>query len=109
MYQPLPDCLTVYSSDIDGLGIFALDVIPANVNLGATHFPFIDQLHGYIRTPLGGFLNHSDVPNCKKLEEAGVLYLVTTREIAEGEELTIQYTLYAISAVEQDAQPGRQT
>ena len=109
VYTPLPVSLCVGSSQIHGVGIIAQDTIPENKNLGATHFPRAGQIHGYIRTPLGGFLNHSDAPNCKKLEEAGVLYLVTTREIAAGEELTIRYTLYAISAVEQDAQSGRQT
>jgi hypothetical protein len=33
-YRPLPKCLTIKKSDIDGLGLFATENIPAKVYLG---------------------------------------------------------------------------
>ena len=48
------------------------------------------------RTPLGGFLNHSDTPNCQKIEVDGRYYIQTLRDIKEGEELTLKYTLYNV-------------
>ena len=69
-----------------------------NRNLGITHIT--NTLAGYhfdndvIRTPLGGFINHSESPNCQVREHLGNLYLVTLRDIEAGEELTLRYTLY---------------
>ena len=48
------------------------------------------------RTPLGGFLNHSDKPNCQKIEVDGKYYVQTLEDIKEGEELTLKYTLYKV-------------
>ena len=36
-YRPLPDCLTIKKSNIEGLGLFATKRIEALVNLGMTH------------------------------------------------------------------------
>jgi SET domain-containing protein len=49
-----------------------------------------------IRTPLGGFYNHSETPNCIKYEKDNRFYLKTISDIEEGEELTVKYTLYNI-------------
>ena len=57
-----------------------------------------------IRTPLGGFYNHSEEPNCEKREinfrydksvecEYEIISLV---DIKKGEEITVHYTLYNI-------------
>ena len=46
------------------------------------------------RTPLGGFLNHSDEPNCKRIESDNKWYLETTKDINKNEELTFSYTMY---------------
>ena len=52
---------------------------------------------GYYRTPLGGFGNHSDDPNCSKLlMEDGSWWITTNQEIMAGEEITWGYTLYEI-------------
>ena len=98
-YKPLPSFLTIAKSGIDGLGIFATSKIEADTVLGVTHIEFYNQL---IRTPLGGFYNHSDTPNCRK-ETRRKFYavfvetqLVTLRDIAAGEEITATYTLYKI-------------
>ena len=45
-----------------------------------------------IRTPLGGFVNHSEEPNCK-LIGGSKLYLVPLRNIEQGEELTVYYKI----------------
>lgn len=102
MYKPLPNNLTIGPSAIEGLGLFATCSIPRNIDLGMTHVfdeRFPDQ---YIRLPLGGFFNHSNEPNCKIVEayltESGEvinhLRLITIKDINEGEELTVTYTLY---------------
>ena len=45
---------------------------------------------------MGGFINHSETPNCEKLEHeaGGVMWVKASRDIKEGEELTVKYTLY---------------
>ena len=65
MYKPLPDSLTIKQSGINGLGLFAQEGIAQGKNLGMTHI----KLNGnMVRTPLGGFINHSDTPNTVKAE-----------------------------------------
>ena len=90
-YRPLPESLTIKPSFIEGLGLFAVKTIPKNIDLGMIHFFYGDLL---IRTPLGGFINHSEKPNCKKLDLEDEWHLKTMKEIKAGEELTLKYTLY---------------
>ena len=90
-YKPLPESLTIKPSSIEGLGLFATQTIPKNIDLGMIHFSYGELL---IRTPLGGFINHSEKPNCKKLDLEDEWHLKTTKEIKAGEELTLKYTLY---------------
>ena len=59
MYKPLPKYLTIKESKIDGLGLFALQDIEKNTTIGVSHVKHDDYLHGLIRTPLGGFVNHT--------------------------------------------------
>ena len=47
-----------------------------------------------IRTPLGGFVNHSDEPNCMRVQKDNRWNLVTIANILPGEELTLCYTMY---------------
>ena len=56
-YRPLPDCLTVRDSKIDGLGIIATEDIPKDTILGMTHVKVRKMI---IRTPLCGLYNHSN-------------------------------------------------
>ena len=101
MYRPLPRCLTIAQSNIEGLGLFSTQLIPAMTDLGISHI-FDDRFpEGLIRLPLGGFFNHSDNPNCKveeRQEEGSIkikhLRLITLKEIQPGEELTAKYTVY---------------
>ena len=97
MYKPLPESLTIKQSGIDGLGLFALEGIAQGTNLGTTHI----KLNGdIIRTPLGGFINHSNTANVVKVELKSDNYkkwnLVTLRDIKKEEELTVRYTFYNI-------------
>ena len=96
-YKPLPDNCTISQSDIHGFGLFATMYIPAAYSLGITHVKDSDFEDGYIRTPLGGFINHSDQPNCRlvprAIDNGHVLYLETLRTIESGEELTTKYSI----------------
>ena len=106
MYKPLPDSLTIKTSKVNGLGLFAKETIAQAINLGMTHFKIGDTI---FRTPLGGFINHANTPNCIKVELRmtnedlkGNQYnykkwnLVTIKDIKQGEELTLTYTFYKI-------------
>ena len=67
MYKPLPKCLTIKKSPIEGLGLYATAEIKANSFIGVTHIQDKDFDNGYIRTPLGGFYNHSNEPNVRRV------------------------------------------
>ena len=67
MYKPLPKCLTIKKSPIEGLGLYATENIKANVFIGLTHIQDKNFDNGYIRTPLGGFYNHSNEPNVRRV------------------------------------------
>ena len=93
-YKPLPDYLTVRESPIHGLGIFTTETIAENITIGITHVTYKGFPDGYLRTPLGGFGNHSDEPNCFKFFLDNAWHLSTSRIIQPGEEITWKYTLY---------------
>ena len=67
MYKPLPNCLTIQKSPIEGLGLYATKNIKANSFIGLTHIKDKNFENGYIRTPLGGFYNHSNEPNVRRV------------------------------------------
>jgi hypothetical protein len=127
MYRALHPSLTIRQSDIHGLGIFATTDIPEYTILGISHVADQSDLlllyekdagrytngryhYGYIRTPLGGCINHSDDPSCIKTkvnndgsysslqgsETSTTMAIETIRDIIEGEELTVSYTLYSL-------------
>lgn len=62
MYRPLPDGLTIKNSPIEGLGLFTNIDIKKNTFIGITHIRDEQFENKYIRTPLGGFYNHSNEP-----------------------------------------------
>ena len=134
MYRPLPNELTIKNSPIEGLGLFTNKDIKANTFIGVTHIRDEQFENKYIRTPLGGFYNHSNNPNIMRMvsdvlpklnfgdeidqsankkeikdgknnrenmfynldekSDAKYMFLVTTRDIKAGEELTANYNLY---------------
>ena len=67
MYKPLPKCLTIKKSPIEGLGLYSVEDIKANTFIGLTHIQDKNFENGYIRTPLGGFYNHSNEPNVRRV------------------------------------------
>ena len=89
-YKPLPDNLELRPSEIHGYGVFALEDIPAGKVLGLSHI----QSPELIRTPLGGYINHSMNPNCIRILEGNRWYLQSIQEIEEGEEITLMYKGY---------------
>ena len=112
-YKALHPNLTVRDSPIDGLGIFCTKKIPKDTILGISHVEQYASASGryhcgYVRTPLGGFINHSDTPNCVKVQVAddgtysplpdrlksSTMAIRTNRDIRTGEELTVSYTIY---------------
>ena len=98
-YNPLPEYLAIGPSDIHGAGILAKEDIPGEVVIGITHIYDPNFQHNYIRTPLGGFINHSDTPNCKLIDDDGdadYKKVKTIRKIEQGKELTLKYNLYSI-------------
>jgi SET domain-containing protein len=103
-YRPLPHYLTIGPSKIEGLGLIATDDILPNVEIGITHVHDSRFENNFIRTPLGGFINHSEDPNCEisyeensNTIEKGLSVIRTLRSIksiAKDEELTVKYNLY---------------
>ena len=94
MYKPLPSYITIKESPISGLGLFATEPIKANTYIGTILIELDNEI---IRTPIGGFGNHSDTPNCEKRKYIDRWNLVTKRDIQRDEELTWTYTLYEIN------------
>ena len=95
-YRPLPEILTIKPSGIDGLGLFASEDIPLGKELGICHVEDDRFANGYIRTPLGGFYNHSGDPNCEAYKCEDYVKLKSIKEIKEGDELTANYWLYKL-------------
>tara|TARA_B100000424_G_scaffold155087_1_gene118542 strand:+ start:61 stop:360 length:300 start_codon:yes stop_codon:yes gene_type:complete len=96
-YRPLPKQLTIKQSVIDGLGLYSIESLYPGQYLGITHVANDRFENGYIRTPLGGFINHSDTPNCEVREDVDrSLMLFTLRQILPNEELTLKYNLYEV-------------
>jgi len=95
-YNPLPAGLTVADSRISGQGLFATRRLVRGTELGESHYRIDGE---YIRTPLGGFINHSDEPNCQRnqvrIRPGFDKWSITVIEdIDDGEELTLKYKLY---------------
>lgn len=88
-YRPLPPCLKIGESEIEGQGLFTTDYIPEGVLLGISHHESYGVI---IRTPLGGFINHSEDPNCEKVKIDNMYFLKTLRPILHEKEITLKYT-----------------
>ena len=134
MYKPLPKGLTIKNSPIEGLGLFTTEVIKKNSFIGVTHIRDEQFENKYIRTPLGGFYNHSNEPNVIRMvsdtlpklkfgdsvnpsstlekikdgksnrenlfynlqekPDAKYMFLISTKDIMPGQEVTANYNLY---------------
>ena len=106
MYKPLPNSLTIKTSKVNGLGLFAKEAIPKATNLGMTHIRIGEKI---FRTTRAGDNNHANDSNCIKVEllmtnhdDPAVKFdykkwnLITIKDIQQGEELTLTYTFYKI-------------
>ena len=134
MYRPLPNGLTIKNSPIEGLGLFSNIEIKKNSFIGVTHIRDEQFENKYIRTPLGGFYNHSNEPNVIRMvsdvipkmkfgdqvdpktgleklkdgqasrenifpslqekSDAKYMFLISTKDIKKGQEITANYNLY---------------
>ena len=95
-YKPLPSGLIIKDSGIEGQGVFTTRDLSVGCNLGESHYRVDDKL---IRTPLGGFINHSEEPNCYRtqvrIKPGFDKWTITViKNITAGEELTLKYTMY---------------
>jgi len=83
----------VDESEIQGKGVFASKDLKKGEVIGLLH-DIIEMGNKYKFTELGKFHNHSDNPNChNELVDGNKRFLVATRDISEGEELTTDYRL----------------
>ena len=92
-YQPLPDSLCIGDSKIHGQGLIAKEDIAKGTDLGVSHYRKGDEV---IRTPLGGFMNHSESPNAELIGIGRAKYLITLIDIMPDEEITLSYTMYSV-------------
>ena len=104
-YNPLPSGIVVADSQIAGQGLFTTRRLVMGTTLGISHYRIDGE---YIRTPLGGFINHSEEPNCQKSQiriKPGFYKwsIMTLEDIEEGQELTLKYTWYIPSSRASDA------
>ena len=104
-YKPLPKSVTIQESTVDGLGLFSTQFIKMGTVLGTSHIRDSRFENGFIRTPLGGFVNHSEEPNCHFVlvkgdfpiaKEGELMQLIVIKDIEKGEELFSKYWLYKI-------------
>ena len=106
MYNPLPPGLFIDESSIHGQGLYTNVKLKRDYQLGISHVQVGQDLY---RTPLGGFINHAEVPNCFKTKllftnqddpkvkfDYRIWNLIALDDIKEGEELTVTYTFYKI-------------
>ena len=99
--RPLPDSITIRESKIEGLGVFATKDLPSETDLGISHVYDNRFPDNYIRLPLGAFINHHEMPNCKAIvseshESIGNIKhirIITDKDIPSGQELTLNYII----------------
>jgi len=111
-YKPLPHGLFIEESGIDGQGLYTNAKLAEGTNLGMSHVELGKLI---LRTPIGGFINHSNNPNCVKVKSLLTRQewnhrinlpddkydhnftkwnLMVIKDIEEGEELTLKYKWY---------------
>ena len=100
-WRPLPDFLTIKESKIEGLGVFTTRDLTEGFDLGISHV-FDERFpDGYIRLPLGGFINHHEIPNCtayeanedEKMGNIKHLRIKALEAVAKDTEITIKYII----------------
>jgi len=114
MYKPLPDGLIIKDSGIEGQGVFTTRDLHVGCDLGESHYRIdtsgVESINEeenknlLIRTPLGGFINHSDTPNCSRSQirlKPGFdkWNIIVVENILAGSELTLKYTMYVPQSI----------
>ena len=92
-YQALPDGLFIQNSSVAGQGVFTKVKLMSGMELGMSHLLIDDEIY---RSPLGGFINHSEKPNCEKYLIGNKYYIRTIKDINPIEELVLKYTFYKV-------------
>lgn len=90
-YYPLPTGFTIGHSRIHGLGLITLNKLKPETDLGITHVERPGFQDGYVRTPLGGFINHSKEPNSRLYKVGEIVLLETVEIVNAGDEVTVEY------------------
>lgn len=90
-YRPLPIGTTIKKSKIEGLGLYTLMDLEKNQDLGISHVVNKDFKNNLIRTPLGGFINHSKTPNAAIVKKGEYYHLVALIDLPKNTELTCDY------------------
>lgn len=93
-YRPLPEKFQMKVSDIEGHGVFTQQFISKGYieYEVPTHIELDDNT--LVRTSLGGWLNHSDTPNCTLIMEYQnypKYYIKLLKDIQLGHEITLNY------------------
>ena len=94
-YRPLKEGLYIGQSSIEGNGLFSTILLKKKDYLGISHVPVENNKHfpkGLVRTPLAGFLNHSDNPNCELIDQEDATHMFVIEDIPPGYELTVDYS-----------------
>ena len=98
--------MEIRNTEESGHGLYATMDIPAGSYLGVTHVALGPEQskavkRNYVRTPIGGLINHSEFPNCalvrhprtEKPTELGIVtHMWAIKPIKKGTELTCFYT-----------------
>ena len=89
-YRPLPFGFYIGFSEIEGNGLFTKLQLDPGYIIGISHKECEDKL---IRLPLGGFINHSDNPNCRIIKSSYDCseYILETIKGIDNEEITVDY------------------
>ena len=82
--------LKIMKSPIHGVGVFAVERIPADTCLGPAQIR--QPYGGYRVTDLGKHHNHSYEPTCYNKMVGDTRYLHPHRDLEPGDEITIDYT-----------------
>ena len=119
MYKPLPLGLIIKDSGIEGQGVFTTRDLNLGCELGESHYRIdtsgVESINKeentnlLIRTPLGGFINHSEEPNCYRtqirIKPGFDKWIITViKNITTGEELTLKYTMYKPTKIPNSSQ-----
>tara|TARA_R110002110_G_scaffold16569_34_gene71729 strand:- start:35 stop:817 length:783 start_codon:yes stop_codon:yes gene_type:complete len=89
-YQPFPEGVTLGASLVHGVAVCAETTFEKGHEFGITHVKHADFEDGYVRTPLGGLLQHADDPTCELYADGEYVRLRCIRRIGSCMELTIK-------------------